>query len=787
MRRNIILMFPVLFILLIACNSLKYVPKDKVMLDRVSIVSEKGTMKSNELEIYLYQQPNKKFLGLFNLNLFWYNLSGQDTTKWINRTFRKIGTPPVIYDAVQTERACKSMQNVLISKGYFDASVENQVKVKNRKAFVTYMAKGNQPYTIRKFSFTPTMDSVSLKIEKALKSSAIRPGVLLNSEKLDEERTRLTKLLLKQGYYAMQKDYFSYNVDSNLGIHQADVELLMKPYLPNVSTTATTPDDISQYNHPLFKVKNVYFMLDVPMSSFTRNAFATSAGGGRNTVFNVADYDTISTNSYHTVYRGKPFVSPKALIENCRIIPGDFYDVTTVERTYARMNSLQLMKYINIRFDELGADSLGVQQIDCYIVLTQNMKQGLGFELEGTNTAGDIGLAGNLNYTHRNIFHGSELLQAKIRGAYEALSTSFANKYLRSDYTEIGGELSVTLPDFRMPFLASEFKRKVDATTEFTMSFQKMDRPEFIRTIASTGVRYNWLQNNLRQTLDLIDLSYVYMPYVNPEFKAKYIDSTSYLKYSYEDHFILRTNYSFSYSSIPFGSANRTYYTLRGNIESAGNSLYALYSLAGLPKDDGEHYKIGNINFAQYVKGEVEYARSVVVSSRSRMAYRVGLGVAYPYGNSTILPFEKRFFSGGANSVRGWSVRTIGPGTYHNESSQIDFMNQSGDVKIDLGAEYRSLLFWKFESALFADFGNIWTLRAYEDQLGGQFKLNSFYKQLASSVGAGLRMDFDYFLIRLDLGMKVFDPSLSGEQRWRIKHIDNRDDFAFHFAIGYPF
>jgi outer membrane protein assembly factor BamA len=170
------------------------------------------------------------------------------------------------------------------------------------------------------------------------------------------------------------------------------------------------------------------------------------------------------------------------------------------------------------------------------------------------------------------------------------------------------------------------------------------------------------------------------------------------------------------------------------------------------------------------------------------VAYRFGFGVAYPYGNSTILPFEKRFFSGGANSVRGWSVRTLGPGTYNDAgSSGIDFMNQSGDVKLDMGVELRSSLFWKLESALFADFGNIWTLRAYEDQAGGQFLFNSFYKQVASSVGVGLRFDFNYFLLRFDLGMKVFDPSLTGEERWRIKHIDNRDDFAFHFAIGYPF
>ncbi|MDP4278552.1 MAG: BamA/TamA family outer membrane protein, partial [Bacteroidota bacterium] len=290
----------------------------------------------------------------------------------------------------------------------------------------------------------------------------------------------------------------------------------------------------------------------------------------------------------------------------------------------------------------------------------------------------------------------------------------------------------------------------------------------------------------LRQTIDLVDLSYVYMPRVDSTFKATYLTNNSYLKYSYEDHFILRMGYSFSYSSIAPGVNNKTYYTMRGSVESAGNALSAIYTLAGAEKENG-FYKIGNISFAQYLKGEFEYAKSVVLSSRNKLAYRAGFGVACPYGNSQILPFEKRFFSGGANSVRGWSVRTLGPGSYKSTSGSIDFMNQSGDVKLDLGAEYRSRLFWKFESALFADAGNIWTIRNYPDQPGGQFHPSTFYKQIASSVGVGLRLDFSYFLARLDLGMKVFDPSLTGADRWRILSIDNPDDFAIHLAIGYPF
>jgi len=769
MRRYKLLLLPLIILIFISCNASKYVPEGEALLQRVRIIPEKGAVKSPDLDMYVYQEPNKKFLGLVSFDLGWYNMSGSDSSKWLNRKLRSMGTPPVLYDPIQTEKSRMAMHNVLVNKGFYEANVDVDVKIKSRKAYVNYLVFPNKPYTIRNFNFQPTKDSISRLINLNMKTSLIRPGILLDNEILDEERTRLTKSMMREGYYAMHKEYFNYQVDSTLGIHQADVRLTLSPYLPDTSGMDLSQEELAEFNHPLFQVRHVVFMLDVPMSRIN----------------DVADFDTISIGSYRAIYRGKPFVSPEALIGNCRIEPGALFDVKTVERTYSRMSSLQLTKYINISFKEMGVDSLGMHQLDCFIVLTPNQNQAMSFELEGTNTAGDMGIAGNMNYTHRNFFKGAELFQAKVRGAYEALSTNF-----QSDYTEFGGELSLTLPEFKMPFLDPEFKKNVDANTELNMAFQRMKRPEFERIIASTGLRFNWLNNNLRQTLDLIDISYVYMPWVQTEFKEKYLDSTN-LRYSYEDHFILRSGYSFSYSSIPFGSANRTYYTLRGSVESAGNSLYALCSLAGINKtavDGGnENYKIGNISFAQYLKGEVEYARSVVLSTKSRMAYRLGLGLAYPFGNSTILPFEKRFFSGGANSVRGWSVRTLGPGSYDSGSSRVDFMNQSGDIKLDLGAEYRSLLFWKFESALFADLGNIWTLREYDNQPGGQFKIDSFYKQLAASVGTGLRLDFSYFLIRLDLGMKVYDPTLFGDERWRIKHIDNFNDFALHFAIGYPF
>jgi outer membrane protein assembly factor BamA len=776
MRRPVLLYALLILLLFSACNPLKYVPADKSLLKKVRIVQAKGLPSDIDYNIYLNQVPNERFLSFLDMNLAIYNISGSDTSKWINRMLRKLGEEPVIYDEAQNERSRKTLENLLVNQGYFNARVEKDVQIRNRKAFVTIRMNGNEPYTINNFEFVTTEDSISTWISRSMRSSLIKPGMLLGTEKLDEERDRIVKYLQGQGYYSMQKNFLSYTVDSGLGNHTANVSLMLKAMTPDTIVNPTTGASIIDLGYSSYRVRKVYFMLDVDMASFNRRA----VGGGNSPVFNLVGYDTVTTDGYRTIYKNKPFISPDALIKNCRIVPGMPYDINTVNRTYSRLNSLQYMKYINIRFVEDQVNASGEKPLDCYIILSQNDLQGVGFDVEGTNTAGDFGVAGNASYTHRNLFNGSELFQAKIRGAYEALS-SFG-----TDYTELGGEINLTLPEFKAPFLSTAFKQKVDATTEFRVAYQLMSRPEFERTVASMGVRYNWSNPKLRQTIDLVDLSYVYMPWVDPTFRATYLTNTSYLKYSYEDHFILRSGYSFSYSSVPFGTVGRNYHTWKGSFESAGNLLYAGYALSGASKDSSG-YKIGNISFSQYLRGELEFAKSITLNSRSRIAYRVGVGVAYPYGNSTILPFEKRFYSGGANSVRGWSVRTLGPGTYHNPSNNIDFMNQSGDLKLDLSVEYRGNLFWVVEGALFADAGNIWTLYNYPDQPGGQFQLGSLYKEMAFSVGAGIRLAFPYFLIRVDAGMKVYDPSSTLSDHWRIRSIDNWDDFALHFAVGYPF
>ena len=341
-------------------------------------------------------------------------------------------------------------------------------------------------------------------------------------------------------------------------------------------------------------------------------------------------------------------------------------------------------------------------------------------------------------------------------------------------------------PRFLAPFLSHSFKKHNNALSELSVRYDLQNRPEFHRRVFSTAWRYRWSEpkHNLAYRFDLLDVDYVYMPWISETFKRDYLDNAysrnAILRYNYQDLFIVKMGFGLTYND----GTN----ALRVNFESSGNLLNAFSRASKATKTSEGRYTLFNIAYAQYVKGDIDYSKLVKLDERNALAFHVGLGVAYPYGNSKILPFEKRYFSGGANSVRGWNVRSLGPGTFAGVDRRIDFINQTGDLRLDLNAEYRTFLFWKLNGALFVDAGNIWTLRNYSDQPGGMFKLNEFYKQIAVAYGLGLRFNFDYFILRFDLGIKAVNPVYTnGKEHYPIWHPNFKRDATLHFAVGLPF
>lgn len=754
---------------LASCSATKFVPDGSYLLDEVKIHTDNKEIKPSDMRLYVRQNPNSKWFSTIKTQLYVYNWSGRDSTKWFNRFLRKIGDAPVIYnesDAIRSqEEIAKAVQNL----GYMGASVKRTTKTKKKKLKLFYEITSGKPYIVRTLKYDISDKKIAEYLRNDSTQSMLREGMLFDVNVLDAERQRITDYLLCNGYYKFNKDYITYTADTARNTHQVDLTLHLLPYKTYVGDT---PKEHFQY-----KINKINFITDY-------DVLQSSA------LSSIEINDSLHYNGFPIYYKDKLYLRPKVLVDNLRFASGDLYDERNVQKTYTYFGRLSALKYTNIRFFETqNGDST---QLNCYVMLTKSKHKSISFELEGTNSAGDLGAAASVSFQHRNLFRGSETFMVKFRGAYEAIS-GLQPGYKNHNYTEYGVETSINFPNFLFPFLTSDFKRRIKATTEFGLQYNYQLRPEFSRTIASASWSYKWIQKQkIQHRIDLLDISYLYLPWISSQFQEDYInkDKDNYiLKYNYENRLIVRMGYNYSYNSAGGTLVNNTIttnsYSIRAGFESAGNILYGISKMINMRKNKDGEYAILGIPYAQYLKGDFDFAKNIIIDHRNSLAFHAGIGIAVPYGNAKVVPFEKRYFSGGANSVRGWFVRNLGPGSFAGDGN---FMNQSGDIKLDASIEYRTRLFWKFRGAAFIDAGNIWTIREYENQPGGVFEFDKFYKQIAVAYGLGLRLDLDFFVLRFDGGMKAINPKYKkAKERYPIIHPRFSRDFAFHFAVGYPF
>ncbi len=754
--------------LLAACSTTKYVPDGSYLLDEVRVQSDNKEIKPSSLSIYSRQNPNSKWFSLIKTQLYVYDWSGRDSTRWINRVLRRMGDAPVIYSSADASRSAEEMTKAVRNLGYMGARVEPVTHTKKKRLKLTYRVESGKLYKIRSLKYDVPDRKIQAYMRQDSAATYLSEGMAFNANLLDAERQRVTDNLRRRGYYRFNKEYITYTADTARNTYLVDVTLHLEPYLP---VAGAEPQE-----HIQFTVDKIGFITDY-------NVLESSS------LNDVDVNDSLHYKQYTIYYKDKLYLHPKVLAGNLAFSPGTLYNEHEVQRTYSNFARLQALKYTNIRFYETPGDSA---RLDAYVMLTKSKRQSVSFELEGTNSAGDLGAAASVSFQDRNLFKGSEMLLVKLRGAYEAVS-GLQSGYNQENYTELGAEVSINFPRFLFPFLSNNFKRRIRATTEFGLQYNYQLRPEFSRIVASANWSYKWgLQRQRTQhRIDLLDINYLYMPSISQEFREKYLENEQnyILKYNYDDRLIVHTGYTYTYNSAGQALVDNTIvgnsHTIRFGVESAGNVLYLFSKMMKRPKNDSGEYYLMHIPFAQYVKADFDFAKSVIIDVRNSLAFHFAAGIAVPYGNATLVPFEKRYFSGGANSVRGWSVRDLGPGSFPGDGN---FLNQSGDIKLDASVEYRTRLFWKFRGAAFIDAGNIWTLREYESQPGGKFEFNTFYKQIAAAYGLGIRLDLDFFVLRFDGGMKAVNPAYTTtKQHFPVIHPNFGRDFAFHFAVGYPF
>ena len=724
-----------------SCDGTKHLAEGESLLVSNRIVSSDKDYNVSSLYDYIVQKPNTKWFSTLKVPLGIYTLSGRDTTKTINRILQKWGEAPVCLDTTKVAASQENLRQILFNQGFLDAGVEVEQHARKRRVKVDYILFPKQQYVIRSVSYNirdNRIDSL-LRANNVLEGGGLKAGEYFSVTGLSSERKRISTWLNNNGYRYFNKEFISYHVDSCKAGHYVNVSLNIELFRRNNNENYTS--------HPYYHIRNI---------------------------------------RYTSPQEQKLRIRPSVLNVNTVFREGELYDESKIQKTYRRFADLGIVRSTNISFVEVNdsnsQDDNGL--LDAVISISQHNTHNVTLQPEGTNTAGDLGAALSLTYENRNVFHGSELFSLSARGAFEAIKG--LEGYANNNYEEYGIEAKLSFPEFLCPNISEDYRRRHKSTTEFLLSYNKQNRPEFDRRVFSGKWRYRWSSstNRVGYTLDFINIDYVSMPWISDTFKRDYLDSkdnrNAILRYNYENLLIMKLGFSFNY--------NDGIHYLKVSMESAGNLLKALSKPLKFKTNDMGQYEFLKVAYAQYAKADVDYTYNYRIDERNTLALHSRIGIAMPYGNSTILPYEKRYFSGGANSVRGWSVRELGPGCYHGKDGRIDFINQTGDLRLDLNAELRSSLFWKFQGAIFIDAGNIWTVRQYADQPGGLFTLSSLYKEIAVAYGVGLRLNFDYFILRLDLGMKAISPYYTTtDEHYPISNPNFKRDYALHFAVGLPF
>ncbi len=757
--------------LLWGCSPVKFVPEDRYLLQKNIVVHDAHSVSKEELKSYVRPRENKRILGFWHFHLGLYNLAGRDKENGFNKWLWRIGETPVEYDDYLRKKSHKQLQLLLKNKGYYNAKVTDTVYVneKKRKVKVQYIISAGERSYSHHLGYKIVDDSIRKIIYTDSINSLLRGVKPFDVGLFDRERDRITELLNRKGYYNFSKEYIYYLVDSLHGKNIVIDTLVIAGVLNHLPEGRDTTED-----HTKYRIKDVYFYVD-----FDPQEVLTKEVGDK------IKYDTLYYHGAYFLYRGEMKFKPNVLVNSTCLVPGQLYDIDKVSKTQTLITQLKLFRYINIKFGELydaKADKDGNRWLNCHIQLTPSKPQSYALEVEGTNSSGNLGAATNIKYQHKNLLKGAEIFNTRFRLAYQnQQSRGEKNSF---NILEVGFDVGLTFPKFLVPFKMQGFRIKYNPRSLISIGTNYQRRPDYTRTIANSKLSYEWRSTEkISHIFTIMDFSLVFVPVISQEF-WDYIKDT-YMRYSYEDHLILNSSYTFQFNGQKAGNI-RNFWFLRSYFEASGNLLDSFVKLFNSGTPDDGYNKFMGIRYAQYVKTDFDIRYHHTAGRVSSLAYRFFMGLGYPYGNLNVLPFEKMYFSGGANSIRAWPVRGLGPGEF--KEYELEYYNQTADVKLELNAEYRFKMFWILEGALFVDMGNIWAIREASSPVGGLFKFDTFYKQIAVGLGTGLRFDFSYFVFRFDMGVKASDPSMPLGQRWVLgRRKANWNDFGFNFAIGYPF
>ncbi len=764
-----------------SCSVTKNFESTEYLLIKNRISVSDHHILPEELEPYIQQQPNNKFLGLFRSNIALYNLGSKGkNTKFKNWLRTKAGTAPVILDTSLATTSLKQMGLYLANKGYFNSTLTDTIIYDKRKAKVIYRIKLSHPYKIRKIKYAIPDSQIASFVYKDTARSLIRIGKNYDSYIFNDERTRITNNLLNNGFFRFSSNYIKYTIDTNLRNHQLDMTLEIinevVPSMENFSTWRLIP-------HKRYFINKIYIYPDFDhVISFT------------------GSYDTI-VKSYQSPVKGQPqntyyflnksdfTVKPRTITQSVFISPLSPYNLDDVNQTYSQLSGLQVFKYINLQFRDVPEKEKkpepGKDVIDCHIELSRKPVQSFSITTDGTNSSGAFGVQANLGYQNYNIFNGAQLLRLNLSGSMQMQASDGFEGNAFFNTFELGANAGLTFPQFLLPIKPEKLHKTFKPKTNINLGYNYQLQQHYNRHISNVTFGYSWRQKDqIQHMFNPIEVSLVKI------YKDDYFDSVisiqqdNRLKNQYTDHLVAGLKYTFTFNNQQINKSNDFVY-IRSNFETGGNLLYLANELLYGSSTGQLPFKLFGLPFAQFIRPDVDFRYYNVLGNNFSMVYRFYGGIGIPYGNSSLLPFEKAFFAGGANGMRGWRMYSLGPGSYNNSEGSSTF-NQIGDIQLEANIEWRFPLYAWIRGAFFVDAGNIWLLKESADLPGGQFIFSEFVSQIAMDFGVGLRFDFDFFIFRFDPAIPLRAPTYPEGDRWTFDKMQLKD-IVWNFGIGYPF
>lgn len=787
-----IVMVLILSIIFSGCSVTRKLSDGEYFLQKVKIEDDKHTPKkeritSYTLEQYVRQSPNKRFLGT-NFYVWAYNLADPQKQNWWNNLKRKIGEEPTLLDLSLTHKSAQNLKTYMDSRGYYASEVSYEIDTTRRakRAYVTFRTHQGEPYKISSLSYDFRDKDLAPVITSDTTSSLIKVGQIFDITNLDKERERIASYLNDRGYYNFSVNNIEYRVDTLGGNRQVGIRMIVKR---NITGYDERGRAISE-NNRIYRISEINVIPDYDPAQNESERIASLS-------------DTTYYEGLNIITHGsKPNVRPTVLHTAIPLTPNATYNASQVDRTYGEIMSLGYFKNARIAFEEVPRgvnDSISVNYagegreaysprkfedikegyLKCYIMASPTLKHGLNLELEGSTTSSFYGVSATVGYQNRNLFRGVEMLNTAVTFGYEYMK---APHIQRRRANELGVTVGLSFPRFILPFHLST--RNINMPrTKVELSYNYQDRPYYRRDLSRATWTYSWRSMNGRYNYQLrpIDINWINVGYIDEGFFSSL--QNEYLRQSYLTQAIVGLSGSYTYNNQnKHIGGNAT--LLRINFESAGN-LLNLLERGFSHKTEGGYYNILGVRYSQYVRGDVSLSRKIVLGERSAIAGRIFAGVGVPYGNSTALPFDRLFYVGGSNSMRGWAPRTLGPGNTPYE--ETPYPVQMGDMRLEANLELRFPIWGMFHGATFLDLGNVWYLGIDKSKVPeeGIFKWDKFYKQLGLNSGLGLRVDIKFVILRLDWGIQLHNPNDPAGKRWI--HDFKWKNTALNFGVGYPF